>query len=64
MNKLTSIIINYDGESLDGENIDGIGNMISYFGELSLIELNLKDNYIDNLTFEELLENWDGNSEI
>ena len=41
MTKLTNIMLNYDGESLDGENISGIANMISYFGELSVVELSL-----------------------
>ena len=52
MTNLTSIILNYDGEYLDGENLDGIINLISYFDQLTQIELNLKDNYIDNTGFE------------
>jgi len=30
-------------------------NLTSYFGELNKVELNLKDNYIDNTAFVELL---------
>ena len=30
-------------------------NLTSYFGELNKVELNLKDNYIDNAAFVELL---------
>ena len=41
MNSLTKLMFNYDGESLDGENISGIANMFSYFGDLSVVELSL-----------------------
>ena len=41
MTKLTSIIIDYSGENLDDESIDGIRNLLSYFGELSVVKLSL-----------------------
>ena len=41
MNSLTKLMFNYDGESLDGESISGIANMIDYFGDLSVVELSL-----------------------
>ena len=55
MTKLTNLILDLSSENIDGENVDALENMFSYFDELHKVRLNLKDNYIDNVDFEEIL---------
>ena len=56
MTKLTNLILDLSSENIDGENIDALGNTISYFDELTQVELNLKDNYIDNIGYVKMLD--------
>ena len=57
MTKLTNIFFNYDGENLDEGNINGVINLIGYFDNLSIIIFSLKNNYIDNSIFEQMINN-------
>jgi len=52
MRKLTKLIIDFRENNIDYEDVDGIVNLMSYFGELVEVEWNLGDNYIDNVVFE------------
>ena len=55
MNNLTKLIIDFSENNIDYADVNDIGNMISYFDELSNVELNLADNYIDNIGFDVIL---------
>lgn len=56
MTKLTLLEIDLSSKEIGNEVVDEIVNMIGYFSELNNVELNLRDNYIDNeIEFEEIL---------
>ena len=55
MNNLTKLILDFEEKNIDGENIDVLENMTPYFDSLNSVELNLKNNYIDNLGFQVML---------
>ena len=55
MNNLTNLIIDFSENNIDYADVNDIENMISYFDELIKVELNLKDNYIDNKGFDIIL---------
>ena len=56
MSNLTKLILDVEEKNIDSENIDGLENMTPYFDSLNSVELNLKNNYIDNVGFEEILD--------
>ena len=61
MTNLTKIILDFEANEIDADDISVFENLTSYFGaELNKVELNLKDNYIDNTAFVELLNLIDG----
>ena len=55
MTNLTKLILDFEANEIDVDDISVFANLTSYFGELNKVELNLKDNYIDNAAFVELL---------
>ena len=51
MTLLTLLVLNFEEKNINSENIDVLENMTPYFDSLNLVELNLKNNYIDNVGF-------------
>ena len=55
MKKLNKLIINLESLKIDYDDVNLIENMIRYFDEMNNVELNLGDNYIDNVGFDIIL---------